>query len=113
MTDPPWHLIGTASARPRARPERWCHRRTRSLVTRDVTAVCDFEAALPSAASGLKAVDKTEGAPGETELHRLKGEALLAGAGTVSEAEAANRRALARALDPATKRPRVRAVSAG
>jgi len=47
------------------------------------------EAALASAAAGLEAVEKMGGAPLEAELHRLKGEALLAGAGTVSEAEAA------------------------
>ena len=46
-------------------------------------------AALASAAAGLKAVEKMGGAPLEAELHRLRGEALLAGAGTVSEAEAA------------------------
>ena len=47
------------------------------------------EAALASVIAGLEAVEKTGGAPLEAELHRLKGEALLAGAGTVSEAEAA------------------------
>jgi adenylate cyclase len=47
------------------------------------------EAALASVAAGLKAVEKIGGAPLEAELHRLKGEALLAGAGTVSAAEAA------------------------
>ena len=47
------------------------------------------EAALASAAAGLKTVEKAGGAPLEAELYRLKGEALLAGAGTVSEAEAA------------------------
>ena len=47
------------------------------------------EAALASVAAGLKAVEKMGGAPLEAELHRLRGEALLAGAGTVSEAEAA------------------------
>jgi predicted ATPase len=47
------------------------------------------EAALASVAAGLKAVEKTGGAPLEAELYRLKGEALLAGAGTVSEAETA------------------------
>ena len=47
------------------------------------------EAALESAAAGLRAVEKTGGAPLEAELYRLRGEALLAGAGTVSEAEAA------------------------
>ena len=36
------------------------------------------EAALASAAAGLEAVEKTGGAPLEAELHRLKGEALLA-----------------------------------
>ena len=46
-------------------------------------------AALASAAAGLEAVEKTGGAPLEAELHRLKGEALLAGAGTLSEAETA------------------------
>jgi predicted ATPase len=47
------------------------------------------EAALASVIAGLKAVEKTGGAPLEAELHRLKGEALLAGAGTVREAETA------------------------
>jgi len=47
------------------------------------------EAALASVAAGLMAVEKMGGAPLEAELHRLKGEALLAGAGTLSEAEAA------------------------
>jgi class 3 adenylate cyclase/tetratricopeptide (TPR) repeat protein len=47
------------------------------------------EAAFASVAIGLKAVEKTGGAPFEADLHRLKGEALLAGAGTLSEAEAA------------------------
>jgi predicted ATPase len=47
------------------------------------------EAALQSVAAGLKAVEKAGGAPLEAELYRLKGEALLAGAGTVSEAETA------------------------
>jgi predicted ATPase len=46
-------------------------------------------AALASVAAGLKAVEKMGGAPLEAELYRLRGEALLAGAGTVSEAEAA------------------------
>ena len=47
------------------------------------------EAALASVAAGLKAVEKMGGAPFEAELYRLTGEALLPGAGTVSEAEAA------------------------
>jgi predicted ATPase len=47
------------------------------------------EAALASVAAGLEVVEKIGGAPLEAELHRLKGEALLAGAGTLSEAEAA------------------------
>jgi ATP/maltotriose-dependent transcriptional regulator MalT len=48
------------------------------------------EAALASVAVGLKAVEKMGGAPPlEAELHRLRGEALLAGAGTVSDAETA------------------------
>ncbi len=47
------------------------------------------EEALASVAAGLKAVEKTGGAPLEAELYRLRGEALLAGAGTMSEAEAA------------------------
>jgi hypothetical protein len=45
------------------------------------------EAALASAAAGLKAVEKMGGASLEAELHRLRGEALLAGAGTVGEAK--------------------------
>jgi predicted ATPase len=32
--------------------------------------------------------------PGEAELHRLRGEALLAGAGTINEAEAAMQQAI-------------------
>jgi len=52
------------------------------------------EAALASVVAGLKAVEKTGGAPLEAELHRLKGEALLAGAGTLSEAEAAIQQAI-------------------
>ena len=52
------------------------------------------EAALASVAAGLKAVEKAGGAPLEAELHRLKGEALLAGAGTVSEAETAIEKAI-------------------
>jgi len=46
-------------------------------------------AALASVAAGLKAVEKMGGAPLAAELHRLKGEALLAGAGTLGEAETA------------------------
>jgi hypothetical protein len=53
------------------------------------------EAALAPVAAGLKAVEKMGGAPLEAELYRLKGEALLAGAGTVSEAEAALQQAIA------------------
>ena len=53
------------------------------------------EAALASAAAGLKAVEKMGGAPLEAELHWLKGEASLAGAGTVSEAETAMQQAIA------------------
>jgi adenylate cyclase len=53
-----------------------------------------LEAALASVAAGLKAVEKTGGAPLEAELHRLEGEALLAGAGTVGEAEAAMQQAI-------------------
>ena len=48
------------------------------------------EAALASVVAGLKATEKMGGAPPrEAELHRLRGEALLAGAGEVSEAETA------------------------
>jgi tetratricopeptide (TPR) repeat protein len=49
------------------------------------------EAALESVAAGLEAVEKTGGAPLEAELYRLRGEALLAGAGTVSEASPLSR----------------------
>jgi class 3 adenylate cyclase/tetratricopeptide (TPR) repeat protein len=52
------------------------------------------EAALASVAAGLKAVEKAGGAPLEAELYRLRGEALLAGAGTVSEAETAVQQAI-------------------
>jgi class 3 adenylate cyclase/tetratricopeptide (TPR) repeat protein len=47
------------------------------------------ETALASAAAGLNAVERMEGAALAAELYRLRGEALLAGAGTVSEAETA------------------------
>jgi len=47
------------------------------------------EEALASVAAGLQAVERAGGAPLEAELYRLRGEALLAGAGTVSEAETA------------------------
>jgi class 3 adenylate cyclase/tetratricopeptide (TPR) repeat protein len=47
------------------------------------------EAALASASAGLKMVEKMGGAPLEAELYRLRGEALLAGAGTMGEAETA------------------------
>jgi class 3 adenylate cyclase/tetratricopeptide (TPR) repeat protein len=47
------------------------------------------EAALASVAAGLKAVEGAGGAPLEAELHRLRGEAMLAGAGTASDAETA------------------------
>jgi hypothetical protein len=47
------------------------------------------QAALASVATGLTEVEKIGGAPLEAELHRLRGEALLAGAGTVSDAETA------------------------
>ena len=53
------------------------------------TAIGKPEAALASVTAGLKAVEKMGGAPVEAELWRLRGEALLAGAGTVSEAETA------------------------
>jgi hypothetical protein len=43
--------------------------------------------ALASATAALKAMEKTVGAPLEAELHRLRGEALLAGAGTVTLGE--------------------------
>jgi len=52
------------------------------------------EAALASVTAGLKAVEKAGGAPLEAELYRLRGEALLAGAGTVSEAETAMQQAI-------------------
>jgi len=53
------------------------------------------EAALASVAAGLKAVENMGGAPLEAELHRLRGEALLAGAGTLSEAETAMQQSIA------------------
>ena len=53
------------------------------------------EAALASVIAGLQAVKKMGGAPLKAELHRLKGEALLAGAGTVSEAETAMQQGIA------------------
>jgi predicted ATPase len=58
-------------------------------------AIGKLQAALASVAAGLKAVEKMGGAPLEAELHRLRGEALLAGAGTVSEAETAIEKGIA------------------
>ena len=52
------------------------------------------EAALASVAAGLEAVEKMGGGPLEAELYRLKGEALLAAAGTVTEAETAMQRGI-------------------
>jgi predicted ATPase len=53
------------------------------------------EAALASVAAGLKAVERIRGAsPVAAELYRLRGEALLAGAGSVSEAETAMQQAI-------------------
>src|SRR4029077_895614 len=52
-------------------------------------AIGKSEAALASAAAGLEAGGKMGGAPLEAELYRRRVEALLAGAGTVSEAETA------------------------
>ena len=52
-------------------------------------AIGQPKAALASVAAGLKAVEKAGGAPLEAELYRLKGEALLAGAGKPSDAETA------------------------
>jgi tetratricopeptide (TPR) repeat protein len=52
-------------------------------------AIGQPEAALASIVAGLQAVEKMGGSPFEAELHRLEGEAFLAGAGTVSEAETA------------------------
>jgi len=51
--------------------------------------------ALASVTAGLQAVEKTGGAPLESELYRLRGEALLAGAGTMGEAEAAIEQSIA------------------
>jgi predicted ATPase len=54
------------------------------------------EAALAAVAAGLKAVERIRGAsPVAAELYRLRGEALLAGAGSVSEAETAMQQAIA------------------
>jgi adenylate cyclase len=52
------------------------------------------EAALASVAAGLEAVEKMGGATLEAELYRLRGEALLAGARTLSEAETAIEKAI-------------------
>src|SRR6266446_6357542 len=57
-------------------------------------AIGKSEAALASVTAGLKAVEKAGGAPLEAELYRLRGEALLAGAGTVTEAETAIQQAI-------------------
>jgi predicted ATPase len=58
-------------------------------------AIGQPEAALVSITAGLEAVEKTGGAPLEAELYRLRGEDLLAGAGMVSDAEAAIEQSIA------------------
>ncbi|MGA8760382.1 MAG: hypothetical protein WB611_29490, partial [Stellaceae bacterium] len=73
-------------------------------------AVGKPEAALASAAAGLKAVEKTGGAPLEAELWRLKGEALLAGSGTLNEAEAAIEKGIAVARQQNAKSWELRAA---
>ena len=55
-------------------------------------AIGNPETALASVAAGLEAVERMGGGPLEAELHRLKGQALLAAAGTVSAAETAMQR---------------------
>jgi len=57
-------------------------------------AIGNPETALASVAAGLEAVERMGGGPLEAELHRLKGQALLAGDGPVSEAESAIRRGI-------------------
>jgi len=52
------------------------------------------KAALVSVSAGLQAVEKMGGALLEAELWRLRGEALLAGAGTVNDAETAIEQAI-------------------
>jgi len=47
------------------------------------------EAAIEAVAAGLNGVEKTGGAPLEAQLHRLRGEALLASGGALSAAEMA------------------------
>jgi class 3 adenylate cyclase/tetratricopeptide (TPR) repeat protein len=68
------------------------------------------EAALASVAAGLEAVEMMGGAPLEAELHRLRGEALLAGAGTASEAETAMQQGIDVARQQNAKSWELRAV---
>ena len=87
---------GAGSNRPRGgRLRSWVEPTCPAALQADAQlAIGTPEAALASVAVGLKAVEKAEGAPLEAELHRLKGEALLAGAGTLSEAENAMQQAI-------------------
>ena len=80
--------FGLTAHSPSSRISRRTRRRPTEIPCRK-SAIGKPEAALASVAAGLKAVEKAGGAPLEAELYRLRGEALLAGAGTVSEAEAA------------------------
>jgi hypothetical protein len=66
----------------------------RRMGSRERTAIGKPEAALASVAAGLEAVERLGGGPLKAELHRLKGQALLAGAGPVSEAETAIQRGI-------------------
>jgi tetratricopeptide (TPR) repeat protein len=52
------------------------------------------EAGLASVAAGLEAVERMGGGALEAELYRLRGEALLAGVGTVSAAETATQKSI-------------------
>ena len=70
-------------------------------------AIGKSEAALASAAAGLEQVEKMGGAPLEAELYLLRGEALLAGAGTVSEAETAIEKGIEGASEPRMEKARV------
>ena len=80
--------FGLTAHSPSSRISRRTRRRPTEIPSRK-SAIGKPEAALASVAAGLKAVEKAGGAPLEAEFYRLKGKALLAGAGTVSEAETA------------------------
>jgi predicted ATPase len=90
---------------------RGVHQHTQLALQADAQlAIGKPEAALASVAAGLEMVEKMGGTPLEAEFYRLRGEALLAGAGTVSSAETAIEQGIAVARQQNAKSWELRAA---